>query len=89
MLFLSTLGFSVIGTLFSAIAVNTKTREVMLPILHFPVSIPIIICAVQATSAIFQGQEWSEIWNWLKILIVFDIIFLILAILTFEYVIEE
>ena len=49
----------------------------------------IIICAVQATSAIFQGQEWNEIWNWLKILIVFDIIFLILAILTFEYVIEE
>jgi len=89
MLFLSTLGFSVIGTLFSAIAVNTKTREVMLPILHFPVSIPIIICAVQATSAIFQGREWSEIWNWLKILIVFDIIFLILAILMFEYVIEE
>ncbi len=89
MLFLSTLGFAVIGTLFSAIAVNTKTREVMLPILHFPVVIPIIICAVQATSAIFQGREWSEIWNWLKILIAFDIIFLILAILMFEYIVEE
>ena len=88
-LFLSTLGLSVIGTLFSAIAVNTKTREVMLPILHFPVSIPIIICAVQATSAVFQGQQWGQIWNWLKILIAIDVIFLILAIFMFEYVVEE
>ncbi len=88
-LFLSTLGLSIIGTLFSAIAVNTKTREVMLPILHFPVSIPIIICAVQATSAVFQGHPWGEIWNWLKILIAIDVIFLILAIFMFEYVVEE
>lgn len=88
-LFLCTLGLAVIGTLFSAISVNTRTREVMLPILHFPVSIPIIISAVQATSEIFQGKGLSEIWDWLKILIVFDIIFLIVALLTFEYIIEE
>ncbi|MFQ5751710.1 MAG: heme exporter protein CcmB, partial [bacterium] len=74
---LSTIGFAIIGTLFSAISVNTKTREVMLPILHFPVSIPIIISAVQATAAIFQGENWNMIWNFLKILIVFDIIFFI------------
>lgn len=86
---LSTIGFSVIGTLFSAIAVNTRTREVMLPILHFPVSIPVILAAVQATAAIFQGEEWDVIWGWLKILIAFDIIFFVVAILTFEYIIEE
>lgn len=88
-LFFSTLGFAIIGTLFSAIAVNTRTREVMLPILHFPVSIPIIIGAVQATAAIFSGKDWSEVWGWLRILIVFDIIFFIVALLTFEYIIEE
>ena len=86
---LSTLGFSIIGTLFSAIAVNTKTREVMLPILHFPVAIPIIICAVQATSAVLQGKEWGVIWGWLKIIVVFDIIFFLVSIWTFEYIIEE
>ncbi len=88
-IFLSSIGFSVVGTLFSAIAVNTKTREVMLPILHFPVSIPIIIGAVQATSAIFQGEDWALVWNFLKIIIVFDVIFFLVALLTFEYVIEE
>ena len=86
---LSTLGFSVIGTLFSAIAVNTRTREVMLPILHFPVSIPIIIAAVQATAAILSGEEWDVVWGWLSILIVFDVIFLIISLWTFEYIIEE
>ncbi len=86
---LSTLGFSIIGTLFSAIAVNTKTREVMLPILHFPVAIPIIICAVQATSAVLQGKGWDVIWGWLKIIVVFDIIFFLVSIWTFEYIIEE
>ncbi|MFQ5651876.1 MAG: heme exporter protein CcmB [bacterium] len=88
-IFVSTLGFTVVGTLFSAISVNTKTREVMLPILHFPVAIPIIISAVQATSAILQGQQWSVIWGWAKIIIAFDVIFFVVACLTFEYVIEE
>ncbi|MFQ5707881.1 MAG: heme exporter protein CcmB [bacterium] len=88
-IFLGTVGFAVTGTLFSAIAVNTKTREVMLPILHFPVSIPITISSVQATVAIFEEQEWSVAWGWMKILIAFDIIFVIVALLTFEYVIEE
>jgi heme exporter protein B len=88
-IFLSTAGFAVVGTLFSAIAVNTRTREVMLPILHFPVAIPIIIGAVQATAAIFQRQEWDVVWGWLSILIVFDVIFFIIALWTFEYIIEE
>ncbi|MFQ5603872.1 MAG: heme exporter protein CcmB [bacterium] len=88
-IFITTIGIAVIGTLFSAISVNTKTREVMLPILHFPVSIPIIIGAVQATAAIFQGEQWGVVWNFVKIIIAFDIIFFIIAILTFEYIIEE
>lgn len=86
---LSTIGFAVIGTLFSAISVNTRTREVMLPILHFPVAIPIIIGAVQATSAILQEQEWKVVWGWLKIIIAFDIIFFVVSLWTFEYIIEE
>lgn len=85
----STIGFAVIGTLFSAITVNTKMREMMLPILHFPISFPIILAAVQATAAIFQNKEGLEIWGWLKIVIAFDIIFFIVATLTFEYIIEE
>ncbi len=88
-MFLGTLGFTIIGTLFSAISVNTKTREVMLPILHFPVSIPIIICSVQATTAVLQEQGWQVLWGWCKLIVVFDIIFLIVAYFTFEFIIEE
>lgn len=88
-LLLGTIGLAAVGTLFSAIAVNTRTREVMLPIMHFPVSIPIIIGSVEGTSAVFSGQEWSVVWGWLKILIAFDVVFLIIAILTFEFIIEE
>jgi len=85
----STLGFAIIGTLFAAITVNTRTREVMLPILHFPVAIPIIIGAVQATAALLQGQGWDAVWGWLRMIIAFDIIFLVVSLLTFEYIIEE
>jgi len=86
---LGTIGLAAVGTLFSAIAVNTRTREVMLPIMHFPVSIPIIIGSVEGTAAVFSGQDWSVIWGWLKILVAFDVIFLIVSFLTFEFIIEE
>lgn len=84
-----TIGLAAVGTLFSAIAVNTRTREVMLPIMHFPVSIPIIIGSVEGTSAVFSGQDWSVVWGWLKILVAFDVIFLVVSFLTFEFIIEE
>ncbi len=86
---LSTLGFAIIGTLFAAISVNTRTREVMLPILHFPVSIPIIIGAVQATAAAMQDQGWAVVWGWLRIIVAFDVVFLVVSLLTFEYIVEE
>jgi len=88
-LFVNTLGLAIVGTLFSAISVNTKTREVMLPILQFPVAVPIIMSAVEATSAVLQGQEWSVVWDWSKIGVVFDIVFFVVAFHTFEFVIEE
>ncbi len=88
-LILSTAGVAIIGTLFSAISVNTRSREIMLPIMYFPVFIPVIFGAVQSTKAILQEQPWSVIWGWLRIVIAFDVIFLIVALLTFEFVIEE
>jgi len=86
---LSTFGFAAVGTLFSAIAVNTKTREVMLPVLLFPVAVPVIIHAVESTRAIFEGKPWRVITDSFLTLGAFDVIFLVLAILTFEYIIQE
>lgn len=87
--FLATVGFAAVGTLFSAISVNTKTRDVMLPILLFPVFVPVILAAVNSTASILRQQGWAEIADWLKILVAFDVIFLSLCFLLFEYVVEE
>lgn len=88
-IFLSTLGFSSVGTLFAAISVNTKAREVMLPILLFPIIVPVIIAAVKATEKILGGSSFTDILSWLKLIIGFDIIFLVLSYLTFDFIVEE
>lgn len=88
-LFLGTLGFSAVGTLLSAISVNTRAREILLPILLFPVSIPILMAAVKSTTQLFQNGSLDEAIPWIKLLIGFDIIFLTVSALLFEYVVEN
>ncbi|MBD3308226.1 hypothetical protein GF339_17400 [candidate division KSB3 bacterium] len=86
---LGTLGFTAIGTLFAAMSANTKIREVLLPLLVFPIVIPILIAAVKATTKILAQQPWAEISFGIQFLIVFDLIFLGLATLTFEHILES
>jgi len=86
---LGTLGFAGVGTLFSAIAVHTRAREVMLPILLFPIVVPLMIAAVKITGGLLDGQPLSEMRNWLNLLVGFDIIFLTVSYMTFDYVVEE
>lgn len=86
---LATIGFACVGTLFSALAVNTKAREIMLPILFFPIVSPVIIAAVKATGLVLAGDSWGSISSWLQIIAAFDIIFLVLSSLVFEFTIEE
>ncbi|MFQ5886571.1 MAG: heme exporter protein CcmB [Anaerolineae bacterium] len=88
-LLLGTIGFAGVGTLFAAMSVNTRTREVMLPVLLFPVIVPVIIAAVKATGVVFAGGSLKEASGWLNLLISFDAIFLVVAFITFEYVLEE
>jgi heme exporter protein B len=88
-IFLGTLGFSIIGTIFSAISSATKARDVILSILVFPISVPVIIASVKATGLILDGRSIQTIYAWLKILVAFDMVFLLLAYLTFNYVMEE
>lgn len=86
---ISTVGFAAAGTLLAAVSVNTKAREVMLPILLFPIIVPVIIGAVKSTGKILEGKPLTEIFPWLKLLAAFDIIFIIVSFLVFEYVVEE
>jgi heme exporter protein B len=86
---LGTIGFVSVGTLFSAIALNTKLREVLLPILLFPIIIPVIVSSVKLSSSILNGSGIGKTGSSLQILVSFDIIFLVLCAVVFEYVVEE
>src|SRR6266480_7061030 len=84
---LGTLGIAAVGTLFSAMAAATRARELLLPILVFPLIVPIVIAAVRATGTLLAPGANEP--PWLGLIIAFDIIFLSLATLLFQYVIEE
>ena len=86
---LTTVGFVAVGTLFSALAVNTKARELVLPILFLPIVTPIIIGAVKASGLALSGEPWGGLSTWLQIIGAFDAIFLVVAFLIFAFVIEE
>lgn len=88
-LFLGTVGFVAVGTLFSAMATSTKMREVMLPLLLFPISTPILLASVACLKEIFANEPFSTFQNWFSLLIAFDVIFIVVPSLIFEYVIEE
>lgn len=80
-------GLCTIGTLFSAIAVRTQYREVMLPLLLLPLLVPVLLGAVRATSGLLL--EGSLPWPALQLLLVTDGVFAIVSFLTFEVVLDE
>lgn len=86
---MTTIGFVAIGTLFSALAVNTKAREMILPILFFPAILPILISAVQASALALSDEPWSALASWLQTIGVFDIVFLGVSYIIFDFVLEE
>ena len=82
-----TLGVAAIGTLCSAMAAATRARELLLPILVFPLIVPVVIAAVRLTGDLMAPSANAP--PWLGLMIAFDVIFLSASMLTFEYVIEE
>ncbi len=86
---LGSIGYVAVGTLLASMAVQTRTWDILLPILLFPVVLPVIIAAVKGSSAFLQGLEMSEIWPWLNLLIVYDVVFTAVAFMVFDFVVEE
>jgi heme exporter protein B len=86
---LGSLGYAAVGTLLASMSVQARTRDVLLPILLFPIVLPIIVAAVKASNNILLGFEMAEIWPWLNILIAYDVIFIAVAFMVFDYVVEE
>ena len=90
-LILGTVGLAGVGTLFAAIAAHTRAREVLLPLLLFPVQVPVILATVKSTGAAIRvpGVDAPDISQWLGLLVAFDALFLGLSVLLFDYAIEE
>lgn len=86
---LGTFGFIFVGTLLSALTVNTRTREILLPVILFPVLIPVILSAVTATGIMLSNGNFSDVAGELQILVVYDLIFFVVAQMVFEYTIED
>jgi heme exporter protein B len=86
---LGSVGYTVVGTLLSSMAVQARTRDVLLPILLFPVVLPVLISAVRASGFFLQGMDMDLIWPSLNLLIAYDVIFIAVAYMVFDYVVEE
>jgi heme exporter protein B len=86
---LGSVGYVAVGTLLSSMAVQTRTRDVLLPILLFPVVVPILIAAVKASGGYLTGADMDQILPWLNLLIAYDVIFTAIAFMVFDYVVEE
>jgi heme exporter protein B len=90
-LLLGTLGLAGVGTLFAAIAAHTRAREVLLPLLLFPIQVPVILATVKTSGAAIQvpGVQPPDVGQWLGLLVAFDALFLAASLVLFEYAIEE
>ncbi len=86
---LGSIGYAAVGTLLAAMSVQTRMREVLLPILLFPVAIPVLLAAVKCSSGLLAGDAFSEILTPFNLLLVYDVIFIAIAFMTFDFVVEE
>ncbi len=86
---LGTLGYIGAGVIFSALAANSRLKDTILPVLLFPISIPLLIASVEATAVFFQGSSWNGAWDWIKIIVVYDLVVIVLGALCFEFILEE
>ena len=85
---LGTFGLATVGTLFAAMAVNTKTREVILPLLVLPIAVPLLIASVEATAAALGGRSLASAQPWLLVMAAYDALFLMVGLSTFRHVTE-
>ena len=88
-LLLGTVGFVTLGTFYAAMASRVRAREVLLPLLLFPMLVPLLLSSVEATKALLSGNLMGDASSWIRLLAVFDLVFLVASFFAFEYVIEE
>jgi heme exporter protein B len=86
---LGTVGFCVLGTITSAITLRARARELLLPLVLFPLMIPVILATIRCMENVLRTGEFGDAIPWLRLLIGFDVIFLTVGVLIFDWVIES
>ena len=85
---LGTLGLASVGTLFGAITAQMRARELLFPVLLLPAVVPVLLGSVSATQTVLGGESLAEAASWLKLLAAADLVYLVVGVLTFEFVLE-
>ena len=85
---LGVIGFSIVATFQSALTVGLRARESLLPLLIFPIVVPVVLAAVKATVGIVTLDPSIDVWGWLRLLLAFDVIYLVTCTLAFPYAVE-
>lgn len=86
---LGSLGYSAVGTLLAGLAAQTRTKDLLLPVLLFPVALPVLVAAVYASRAVLEGSSLDALGYWTGILVIYDLVFLALAILVYDSLVED
>lgn len=89
LLFAVTVGYAALGTFFAAVSAKTTAGELLLPVLLFPLSVPILLGGAEGAQVLFSGGELADYWDWVGLVVAFDVIFGVVCTLSFEYVIED
>ena len=85
---LGTLGLASVGTLFGAVTAQMRARELLFPVLLLPAVVPVLLSSVSATQTVLAGEPLAEAAAWLKLLAAADLVYLVVGVLTFEFVLE-
>ena len=86
---LGTIGFCVLGTIMSALTLRARARELLLPLVLFPLMIPVILATIRCMESVLRNGEFGDAVSWLKLLVGFDVIFITVGVLIFDWVIES
>ena len=86
---LGTLGLAALGTLFAAITAQVRARELLFPVLLLPLVVPLLLGAVKATETVLLGEPLGSVMHWLKLLAAADVVYLVIGVLTFEFILES
>jgi heme exporter protein B len=85
---LGTVGLAGVGTLFAAMTAQVRARELLFPVLLLPAQVPLLLASVSVTQAVLLGQPLAEVAHWLKLLATADLVYVVIGVLTFEFILD-